>query len=845
MFRYTALTILISLNINNSSQRQQTSNGYFLPGGQKHLLIGIFQTCPQKAAGNRNRLNSEATVALRTTEKIFEPSNQLALNDLILRKFIFIYNQIKDEGFTISDIHLITFEVCTPSDLANVSIQIHLDNTYNIIVNSKGEPPTFKNNLIQGWENKLRILAMVMYADHQMVRRLSHFLTDGILQYDIFPILTLDELAPSHIPNYDKNFALFEEQSMLEAKYLMDEILNNHSISYLTIINLQQKLSIMQRKNFESFIQVFNTSEKCFNHADIVDDESTTANDTRLDHIISTLLKSKDVNKQRVIMLFGNTDEQKIFLNKAISKGLDNNVTWLVRDVNQIGINKFPSTTSIYTYIFIDYLLPNIKQVAYQTSIFNRILDNLTTEARLLGSEDSDLVALRTYLTTTRLLSQYHRITIQMPPPRTWKNFRKLFTQNMRSTDGTIATFKRIALHNERPALFFDTSSLKDTGWPSCPKFVCPKGWITTFGHKPKRFTPWQYSQGWTCKICPMGTFKGNKGHGVCTKCPEYTFSSEDRSKCIDPYIPQYLWLELISVKLFLTLNAVGLLTCIFIMVVFFVYRKTPVVITSDYTLSQIHLTSFLINFASLPLVYLGIPQELTCMLKPILLSATSGVSLSIVVMKSHKMLRAYKSKIKISKKARIKSVRMQVVSIIFLILLGQAVNYVAIVAVGVPEIIEERRHFFDEAGSEVYQKVIYCDTSAHLHVQIVYFIVLQLVALVRAFQGRKLPRVLNDSLSIVYATFTACVIYATMFPIYFFQKSSLDGIKVHWFCLLLSNFSFMVIFYMSKINIILFHPNRNTKVYYRVMMMVNAKYRANRTIMNRSRKKFLNLPKK
>ena len=107
MFRYTALTILISLNINNSSQQQQTSNGYFLPGGQKHLLIGVFQTCPQKPPGNRNRLNSEATVALRTTEKIFEPSNQLALNDLILRKFIFIYNPVSYTHLTLPTILLV------------------------------------------------------------------------------------------------------------------------------------------------------------------------------------------------------------------------------------------------------------------------------------------------------------------------------------------------------------------------------------------------------------------------------------------------------------------------------------------------------------------------------------------------------------------------------------------------------------------------------------------------------------------------------------------------------------------------------------------------------------------
>lgn len=838
MFAYTITAILLNLIIHSSQQHQQeqTSNGYFLPGGQKHLLIGLFETCSHKPPQNQTRLNYEAMIALRTTKQIFEPSNQIILNDLILRRF-FIYNQIKDKGFTISDIHLVTFEVCTPNDLANISMQLHLNNEYNIRKNSKGELPTFHDNPIQGWENKSRILAMVVYTNHQMLRRFSHYLTEDIVQYDIFSVWTLDELVPSHIPNFAGHFILFEEQSLMEADYLVKEILNNHNISYLTVINLQQNLSIMQRKNFESFLQVFNSSEKCFDF-DVIDEATT--NETRRDQIISTLLEINNVNKQKIIMLFGNTDEQKVFLNKAISMGLDN-ATWFLRDVDQNGIENFPPTTSIYTYIFIDYLLPNIEQVASQTSIFNLTINSAT---RLLSTQESDLITLRTYLTTTRLLSQYHRITIQMPLSKTWTNFRKLFTQEMRSSEGSMATFKKIALHKGRPALFFDTSSLKNNGWPNCPEFICPKGWIPIFGHKPTQFTPWKYSQGWTCEKCPIGTYKGNTGHGVCSMCPEYTFSANDRSRCIDPYIPQYLWFELISVKLFLSFNTVCLLTCIFIMTVFFIYRTTPVVVTSDYTLSQIHLTSFLLNFASLPFVYLGIPQELTCTLKPILLSATSGVSLSIVVMKSHKMLKAYKSKIKISKKARVKSVRMQAMAIIFLALLGQAINYVANVAVGAPEIIKDRHNFFDEKGSEVYHKVIYCNTSAHLHVQIVYFIALQLVALVRAFQGRKLPRVLNESLSIVYATFTACIIYATMFPIYFFQKSSLDGIKVHWFCLLLSNFSFMVIFYMSKINIILFHPDQNTKVYYRVKMMVNAKHRANRTIINRSRNQFLKMRK-
>ena len=811
---------------------QQTSNLKLLPGGHKHLLLGVFQTCPNKASINRTRLNREAELALRTTQRIFEPTNQEVINDLILRRF-FNYLQYKKRGFTISDIQLVTFEVCSPLDLANMSIQIHLSKEFYIQTNSKGEPPTFHGEGIERWEEKSRILAFVVYADQDIVRRSSDYLID--MDFDVHSVLTLDEQLPSHIPSNSEHFILTGDRSTLEARYLLG-VFKNLSISFLTMINLQKKQSVSQRMNFESFMREFNTSEECFDY-DVIEGGN---NVTSVSQMISRLLEksSKQVGKKTnlVVMLFGNTDEQKAFLNEAISRGLDE-TTWFLRDANEKDIIHIPLRSNIYTYLYIEYLLPETDQVNRETEIFS--VENMNNTR--LSKEQLDLVISRTYLSTARILAIYHRVTL-LKKTR-WTTFRELFKSQTRSSMSKANLFK-VDEEKGKHKLFFDPK-FDQRNWTVCPKFDCPKGWVQIFGRKNKLFTTWNYSQGYTCRECPKGTYKSNVGDGVCTDCPEFTVSTEDRSQCNDPYIKQYLWFELISVKLFLTANVVCLLTCAFIMIVFFIYRRTPVVVASDYTLSQVHLVSFLLNFASLPFVYLGIPHPLLCSLKPVLISATSGVSLSIIVMKSHKMMQAYKAKVKITKKDRIKSVRMQVFTIIFFILLGQAINYVATVAVGSPEIVKKRHHFYDEEGNVVYHNIIYCNTSAHLHVQIVYFLALQMIALVRAYQGRKLPRVLNDSMSIVYATFTVSVIYATMFPIYFFQNGALNGTKVHWFCLLLSNFCFLVMFYMNKINVILFHPDQNTKVYYRVKMMVNAKNRAHRSISRRHKNSnFLMIPR-
>ena len=182
----------------------------------------------------------------------------------------------------------------------------------------------------------------------------------------------------------------------------------------------------------------------------------------------------------------------------------------------------------------------------------------------------------------------------------------------------------------------------------------------------------------------------------------------------------------------------------------------------------------------------------------------------------------------RLTRKQRDKSIRMQVISIILLILIGQAINYIVTVRKS-PSIIQQREHSQNSSGGDVYQKITYCDSSLHIHAQIIYFMALQFLALFKAFQGRKLPSILNDAITIIYATFISTIIYSVMFPIYFFQEKKVNGVKVHWLCLLLSNFMFMVIFYGNRMRIVLFNPNKNTKVYYRAMMMANAKQRAHR----------------
>ena len=66
----------------------------------------------------------------------------------------------------------------------------------------------------------------------------------------------------------------------------------------------------------------------------------------------------------------------------------------------------------------------------------------------------------------------------------------------------------------------------------------------------------------------------------------------------------------------------------------------------------------------------------------------------------------------------------------------------------------------------------------------------------------------------IVYSSFTSIVTYVTYFPFQFLQKDKDVKIVARVLIITIANLLFVLIFYGSKLYIILFKPEKNTREY-------------------------------
>jgi len=107
-------------------------------------------------------------------------------------------------------------------------------------------------------------------------------------------------------------------------------------------------------------------------------------------------------------------------------------------------------------------------------------------------------------------------------------------------------------------------------------------------------------------------------------------------------------------------------------------------------------------------------------------------------------------------------------------------------------------------------EKSVSCDSSAHLHIQIVFVILLSLFTLIQAFRSRKLPDNYSESMTILYSSFSAAVFLSILFPLYHFQTSGVDRSNVQWILLSSVALILMTALYAPKLYTMVFHPEKN-----------------------------------
>ena len=352
-----------------------------------------------------------------------------------------------------------------------------------------------------------------------------------------------------------------------------------------------------------------------------------------------------------------------------------------------------------------------------------------------------------------------------------------------------------------------------------CPRPYCGIGKYLYFGEITKPYGLWNESYGWTCRQCPANHYKLNSSsdNTTCSPCPLQTVAKKDQSGCYDPYRKIFIRIEFRSLGLIPTsICGIGSLFTMATIIVFVALRKTPFVRATDLPNSLLHLTSTLLLFVALPILFVGEPTNLKCTLQPISVLLLCVCPSVIIMTKSQKILVAFRSKTRLSTREKRKSTAMQYSFTGIVLLIDAAILLLAFIS------IKPRNQVsFDH---ENYTKTLTCNTGHHLNTQVAILILQYLSTTVQAYRGRSLPGPFNEAMNIVYSTFIVVVTYLVIFPIHYMQQDVLVKFSIHFLVIPAASVLFNFVYYGPKLFVVIFEPHKNTRTYFQRKMMEDAR---------------------
>ena len=195
---------------------------------------------------------------------------------------------------------------------------------------------------------------------------------------------------------------------------------------------------------------------------------------------------------------------------------------------------------------------------------------------------------------------------------------------------------------------------------------------------------------------------------------------------------------------------------------VFIKYSKTPLVIASDVILSCFHLLSFFMIFIIIPTISIVEYRNRHCLAKVWCIGILCPFNLSIIVIKSQKIIHVFASKTRLSK-GDVKWTYISQISIgLILVLISVCILIVTTTF--------EKPHMIYHENEKLLTRTWSCNTGFHVQFQVILFIFIQLFSFVQAFRARNVPAVYSEAWTILYASFSVLLGFTVFFPVYIFH---------------------------------------------------------------------------